>query len=102
MRISKTLALLKKRGYQLNFRREATCLHCFEPDRWIAPESFVVDEYHHLEDIHPDGDRTIYAITTSHGDKGFMVDTCFVYEDNISPEMFRKLQEPGYAFAQAV
>lgn len=102
MILSQTLSLLKQRGYLLNFRREATCLYCFELDRWIAPDSFIVDDHFYIEDANPDGDRTIYAITTAQGHKGFMVDTCFVYEDNISPEMFRKLQEAEYALAQAV
>ncbi|MBL7699094.1 MAG: phosphoribosylpyrophosphate synthetase [Chitinophagaceae bacterium] len=92
MIITKTLNDLKERGYQLRFRREATCLYCFDLDWWVAPDSFMVDEYHRFEDIIPDGDRTIYAITTIDGAKGYLVDACFVYEDNISLEMLRKLE----------
>jgi hypothetical protein len=91
--INETLADLKERGYQLKFRREATCLYCTELNDWIMPDAFVVDDYYHFEDIsNPDGDRTIYAITTTQGQKGFLVDACLVYEDNISPEMKEKLQ----------
>lgn len=92
MSIHTTLADLSKRGYQLKFRREATCLYCIELNWWITPDSFIVDESYHFEDhITPDGDRTIYAITTTRGLNGVLVDTCLVYEDNISPEMQEKL-----------
>jgi hypothetical protein len=90
--VSKTLTDIKERGYQLKFRREATCLFCMELNRRITPDSFMVDEYYHFEDnTNPDGDRTIYAISTIQGINGFLVDTCLVYEDNISPEMNEKL-----------
>ncbi|QEC40672.1 phosphoribosylpyrophosphate synthetase [Pseudobacter ginsenosidimutans] len=91
--LAQTLEELKTRGYQLQFRREATCLYCNELEQWINPESFVVDEYYHFEDASStDEARTLYAITATEGKKGFLVDTCLVYEDNISPEMTQKLR----------
>jgi hypothetical protein len=91
--LSETLADLKNRGYQLEFRREATCLYCIGLSIWITPDSFIVDEYYHFEDVsNVDGDRILYAISSLQGLKGFLVDTCFVYEDNISPEMIQKLK----------
>jgi len=91
--ISETLGDLKKRGYQLEFRREATCLYCIELNSWITPDSFIVDEYYYFEDISKtDRDRTLYAISTTQGLKGYLVDASFVYEDNISPEMAQKLK----------
>lgn len=93
MAVSERIAELKRSGYQLKFRREATCLYCIEMNHWITPDAFLVDDYYHFEDhSNPDGDRTIYAISTTEGLKGFLVDTCLVYEDNISPEMQEKLQ----------
>jgi hypothetical protein len=96
MSISETLAGLKKRGYQLKFRREATCIYSVELNHWITPDSFIVDEYYHFEDSsNIDRDRTLYAISSTQGLKGFLADTCFAYEDNISPEMLQKLN-PEY------
>lgn len=93
MSISEPLNDLKKRGYQLEFRREATCLYCIGLNSWIAPDSFIVDEFYHFEDVsNMYGDRTLYAISSLQGLKGFLVDTCLVYEDNISPEMAYKLK----------
>jgi hypothetical protein len=102
MILGKTLSSLKEKGYNLMFRREATCLYCIELDWWITPDSFIVDKQYHLGDVNPDGERTVYAISTMKGLKGFLVDTCFVYEDNISLEMQQKLQEQDYIFAEAI
>ena len=93
MILQETLAEIKSRGYQLRFRREATCLYCIELNRWITPDNFFVDEHYYFEDVsNMDRDRVLYAISLLQGLKGFLVDTCFVYEDNISAEMSQKLR----------
>jgi hypothetical protein len=84
---------LKRKAYILKFRREATCLFCFELQEWIMPEHFNVDESYYFEDrLNPDEDRVLYAISLAQGIKGFLVDACSVYTDNISTEMMRKLK----------
>lgn len=91
--ITEALGKLKRKKYKLKFRREATCLYCFQLHEWIAPQDFTVDQYYYFEDIlNPDADRILYAISLSNGLKGFLVDTCNVYTDNISPEMEQKLK----------
>jgi hypothetical protein len=80
------------RGYELKFRREATGLNCVDMSCLITADNFSVDEYYHFEDpSNTDRERTLYAVSSVQGLKGFLVDACFVYEDNISPEMARKL-----------
>jgi hypothetical protein len=98
--ITEIVADFKKRGYESEFRREADCLYCIGMDYPITPGSFMVDEYYHFEDTsYTDGDRTLYAISTTQGIKGYLVEASFVYEDNISPEMAEKLKweyaQPG-------
>jgi hypothetical protein len=91
--ISQTLAGLKNQGYQLGFRREATCIYCFELQECITPEDFTVDESYYFEGVvNPDADRILYAISLSNGRRGFLIDPCNVYSDNISYEMEQKLQ----------
>ncbi len=91
--IIETLNKLKRKEYILKFRREATCLYCFQLNAWIQPEAFTVDKYYYFEDIlHPDAERMLYAISLSRGGKGFLIDTCNVYTDNMSPEMIQKLK----------
>jgi hypothetical protein len=91
--ISQTLVSLKNQGYQLSFRREATCIYCFELQECITPENFTVDKSYYFEDIaNPDADRILYAISLSNERRGFLIDACNVYSDNISYEMEQKLQ----------
>jgi hypothetical protein len=86
--ITETLNILKRKEYILKLRREPTCLYCFELEKLITPEDFRVDEFYYFEAIYnPDADRMLYAIAFSQGSKGFPIDTCNVYTDNISPEM---------------
>jgi len=90
--ITDVLTELKRKAYKLKFRRDAVCLYCFELQELIMPEDFTVDESYYFEEIEtPDADRMLYAISLSQGVKGFLIDTCNVYMDNISPEMMEKL-----------
>jgi hypothetical protein len=83
---------LKRKGYQLKFRRDAECIYCFEWSQWIKPASFKIDEFYYFaEPVNPDASRMLYAISLSQGGKGFLIDSGDVYMDNISPEMKRKL-----------
>jgi hypothetical protein len=87
---------LKQRGYVLECRREATCLYCFEWRQYILPQHFTVDEIHYYEHAeNPDNDRVLYAVSFSSGERGFVVDTCNVYMDNISLEMIEKFRIKG-------
>ena len=91
--INEVLNKLKRKGYNLKFRKEATCLYCFQSYEWIMPEDFTLDKYYYFEDIlNPDAERVLYAISLSQGGKGFLIDTCNVYMDNTSPEMMQKLK----------
>lgn len=88
----KTLIDLKADGYTLSFRREATCIYCIELHQWIFPEEFNVDKFYFFKRIaQPDADRMLYAISSTQGVKGILVDTWSVYTDNISIEMIEKL-----------
>ena len=91
--ITEVLNKLKREEYKLNLRREATCLYCLQLHEWINPEDFAVDKYYYFEDIlNPDAECMLYAISLLQGGKGFLIDTCNVYMDNISTEMILKLQ----------
>ncbi|MES1217818.1 MAG: phosphoribosylpyrophosphate synthetase [Bacteroidota bacterium] len=92
--IIEALNKLIGKEYKLKFRREATCIYCFQLHEWIMPEDFEVDESYYFEDIlNPDADRMLYAISLSQGGKGFLIDACNVYIDNISPEMEQRLNK---------
>jgi len=91
--LTEAVSELQRRDYKLKFKRETTCLYCFELKDWITPENFIVDESYYFGEIfNPDADRMLYAISLSTGGKGFLIDTCNVYMDNISIEMIQKLK----------
>ena len=93
MSVSQILAGLKSQGYLLGFRREAGCIYCLELQERVIPEDFTVDESYYFEDnMGPDADRVLYAISLTNGRRGFLIDACNVYSDNISYEMKQKLQ----------
>ena len=84
---------LKEKEYKLEFRREASCIYCNELQQWILPADFNVDEFYYFAETNaPDADRVLYAISLLHGSKGFLVDACNAYMDNISAEMLEKLR----------
>src|SRR5438045_7869151 len=91
--ITDVLNELKRKEYKLQFIREPTCLYCTELRQRIMPEHFNIDESYYFVEIEtPDEERMLYAISLSQGLKGFLIDTCNVYLDNISPEMMEKLK----------
>ncbi len=49
--ITDALNELKRKGYKLEFRREAACIYCFEWQQWIMPENFTVDESYYFQEV---------------------------------------------------
>jgi hypothetical protein len=99
--IADVLSKLGERNYKFRFRRDAMSLYCVELQRLVRPDEFKVDEFIRFEVVfNPDADRILYAISLSMGEKGFLIDTCNVYTDNISMEMTRKLNNPLQLVAQ--
>lgn len=91
--VSDMLRQLREKEYKLEFRRDATSLYCDELDMQIMPDSFNVDESYYFEETEtPDANRMLCAISLLKGEKGFLVDACNVYTDNISHEMTEKLK----------
>lgn len=85
---------LKKRGYEADFATEATCLYCGDLDLRLNPEEFKVDEVYRFEgNSNPDDNTVLYAISSSTGVKGTLVDGYGVYSESLSFEMARKLQD---------
>jgi hypothetical protein len=76
--VNEALSDLKKKGYEakLYFETESFCLYCGDLDMRLNPEAYHVDESLRIDDpSHPNGSETVYAISTSSGIKGTLVDT---------------------------
>jgi hypothetical protein len=84
---------LKSRGYEADFEIQPNCLYCGELDLRVQPEEFMVDEIHRFEEnSSPDDNSVLYAISSSAGVKGTLVDAYGVYAENMSFEMAQKLR----------
>ena len=84
---------LKKRGYQADFATQTVCLYCGDLDIRLDPEDFHVDEVYRFDgDSSPDNNSVLYAISSSSGVKGTLVDSYGAYSDSLTFEMAKKLQ----------
>lgn len=88
---------LKKRGYEADFATQTVCLYCGDLDIRLNPEEFNVDEVYRFEgESNPDDSAVVYAISSSAGIKGTLVDAYGPYASNLSFEMSQKLlQHPA-------
>lgn len=84
---------LNKRGYEADFATDTICLYCGDLDLRLDPEDFHVDEVYRFEgNISPDDSAVVYAISSSTGVKGTLVDGYGSHSGSLSFEMARKLQ----------
>ena len=84
---------LRKRGYEADFETQSPCLYCSDLDLRLIEEEFHVDEvYRFEEDSYPDHNAVVYAISSSTGIKGTIVDGFGASSGNTSFEMAKKLQ----------
>jgi len=85
---------LRKKGYEADFSTSADCLYCGDLDIRLNPEEFHVDEIYRFDhDPNPSNNCVVYAITSSTGIKGTLVDSYGDYAETLSFEMTRKFQQ---------
>lgn len=90
------LADVKSRGYTEDFSVEPGCLYCGDLDIRLYPEEFHIDEYYRFdEDSNPEDSAVLYAISSSAGVKGTLVDGYGAYAENMNFEMAQKLSAHG-------
>lgn len=83
---------LKKRGFIHDFNLEQDRIYCTQLKMYYHPKEFHVLEFYRFEGMsNPDDNSILYAVETSTGDKGVLVDAYGTYE-SISPEMIEKLK----------
>ena len=71
------LSDLKKKGYDADFgfETEPFCLYCGDLDMRLNPEAYHVDQSLRFDDpSNPNNGETVYAISTSTGVRGVLVD----------------------------
>lgn len=89
------LSDLKSRGFESDFAIETTCIYCGGLDLRLRPEEFMVEEVYRFEDDStPDDSSILYAISSSQGVRGTLVDSYGAYSESLSFEMAQKLKMP--------
>jgi hypothetical protein len=91
--LSAALKALKEKGYTHDFNLHPEWIECPPLKLRLAPEEFHVDEVHRFEGMtNPDDSSILFAISSSSGVKGVLVDAYGAYADAISPVMVQKLR----------
>lgn len=89
--VSEAVNGLKERGYTLDFNLSSNCLEC--SGEKFDPQNFEITEFYRFEGTSDPADESIvYAIESSSGVKGVLVNAFGVYSESLSDEMIRKLK----------
>jgi hypothetical protein len=91
--LTQTINSLKERGYTNDFNLHPEWIECSTLDMKLSPDEFHVDEVHRFEGMtSPDDSAVLYAIASTGGLKGVLVDAYGAYSEAISQTMVKKLQ----------
>lgn len=89
--VTEAMEDLRQRGYTYEFAPEGDHLKLTGSDTRVRSNEFNVDEFHRFEGTSDPGDEmTVFAITTSHGQKGLFVMAQGTYSNEASPELMAK------------
>ena len=90
--LTEAMASLKKKGYAEDFNLHHDWIECPRLDIRLKPEEFHVDEVHRFEGMNdPDDSEVLFAVSSSRGLKGLVVDAYGVYSSSMSADMVQKL-----------
>lgn len=90
--LSQAMTHLKQRGYVNDFNLHPEWIECAPLSLKFEPQHFHVDEVHRFEGMtNPDDSSVLFAISSSDGVKGLLVDAYGMYADSLSPLMIEKL-----------
>lgn len=90
--LSQAITALKQKGYVQDFNLHPEWIECPPLNRTFKPQEFHVDEVHRFEGMtNPDDSSVLYAISSSDGIKGLLVDAYGAYADSLSPMMIASL-----------
>jgi hypothetical protein len=88
--VSQAITELKKRGYITDFNLEENCIVCHQEK--FDPDDFEITEVYRFEgDTDPADGSVVYAIESSTGMKGVLVNGYGIYSEPMSDKMIRKL-----------
>lgn len=91
--LSEAIGYLKGQGYIHDFNLHPEWIECPPLNLRLAPDEFHVDQVHRFEGIISSADDSaiLFAVSSSSGVKGLLVDAYGPYADSLSPVMIQKL-----------
>lgn len=90
--LSQAITCLKREGYVNDFNLHPEWIECAPLNRKFEPQQFHVDEVHRFEGMtNPDDSSILFAISSSDGVKGLLIDAYGLYAESLSPLMIQKL-----------
>jgi len=93
---TEAMKALKSMGYDQDFNLHHEWIECPKLDLRLKPEEFHVDEVHRFEGMNdPDDSEVLFAISSTRGIKGLLLDAYGAYAESLSTEMIRKLKIDG-------
>lgn len=90
--ISEAIRDLKRRGFTIDFNLKFDGMNPHETPFALSPEKFQISEVYRFEgDTDPDDEAVVYAIESSDGLNGVLVNGYGAYSDPVYDEMVKKL-----------
>jgi hypothetical protein len=91
--LSEALNDLNKRGFVHNFNIECDSIECKSLALKLHPADFEITEFYRFEGNSDPGDEeVVYAITSTGGIKGTLVDAFGAYSEKLTDELLEKLK----------
>ena len=91
--LQEAIRQLKINGYENDFNLHPEWIECPPLKQTFKPEEFHVDEVHRFEGMtSPDDSAVLFAISSTTGAKGLLVDAYGAYAESLSPLMLTKLR----------
>ena len=91
--LSLAINALHAKGYINDFNIHPEWIECPPLKLRLAPEEFHVDEVHRFEGMtSPDDSAILFAISSTSGIKGLLVDAYGAYSGNIPKDIIDKLR----------
>ena len=94
--LSEAIGALQSRGYSADFNLHPEWIECPPLNLKLKPDDFHVDEVHRFEGMtDPDDSAVLYAVSSSSGVRGLLVDAYGAYAAALSTLMIEKLRIDG-------
>ena len=87
---------LRGRGYDCDFLLEGGKIHCKDKGETFEPDDLRIDKVYRFEgDSNPDDMSILYAVSSSNGTKGIIIDAYGMYDDAGIGEIMKKVRMRG-------